>query len=73
MADLQAEVQAAAGELVAAGTETGLQVAVLRHGGVLADVVSGVADAQTAKPVSPGTLFYAASTAKGVEIGRAHV
>ena len=37
MADLQAEVQAAAGELVAAGTETGLQVAVLRHGRVLAD------------------------------------
>jgi hypothetical protein len=47
MADLQAEVQAAAGELVAAGTETGLQVAVLRHGRVLADVVSGVADPQT--------------------------
>ena len=73
MADLQAEVQAAAGELVAAGTETGLQVAVLRHGRVLADVVSGVADAQTAKPVSPGTLFYAASTAKGVAASLAHV
>ena len=56
----------AAGELVAAGTETGLQVAVLRHGRVLADVVSGVADPQTAQPVSHGTLFYAASTAKGV-------
>src|ERR1700741_1324173 len=73
MADLQAKVQAAAGELVAAGTETGLQVAVLRHGRVLADVVSGVADAQTAKPVSPGTLFYAASTAKGVAASLAHV
>ena len=47
MADLQAKVQAAAGELVAAGTETGLQVAVLRHGRVLADVVSGGADPQT--------------------------
>src|SRR6201997_4519667 len=73
MADLQAKVQAAAGELVAAGTETGLQVAVLRHGRVLADVVSGVADPQTAKPVSPGTLFYAASTAKGVAASLAHV
>jgi CubicO group peptidase (beta-lactamase class C family) len=73
MADLQAEVQAAAGELVAAGTETGLQVAVLRHGRVLADVVSGVEDPQTAKPVSPGTLFYAASTAKGVAASLAHV
>jgi CubicO group peptidase (beta-lactamase class C family) len=73
MADLQAEVQAAAGELVAAGTETGLQVAVLRHGRVLADVVSGVADPQTAKPVRHGTLFYAASAAKGVAASLAHV
>jgi CubicO group peptidase (beta-lactamase class C family) len=73
MADLQAEVQAAAGELVAAGTETGLQVAVLRHGRVLADVVSGVADPQTAQPVTPGTLFYAASAAKGVAASLAHV
>ena len=77
MADLQAEVQAdvqaAADEMVAAGTETGLQVVVLRHGRVLADVVSGVEDPETAKPVSPGTLFYAASTAKGVAASLAHV
>src|SRR6476661_10438585 len=73
MADLQAKVQAAAGEMVATGTETGLQIAVLRHGRVLADVVSGVADPQTAQPVSPGTLFYAASTAKGVAASLAHV
>jgi CubicO group peptidase (beta-lactamase class C family) len=73
MADLQAEVQAAAGEMVAAGTETGLQVAVHRHGLVVADVVSGVVDPQTAEPVSPGTLFYAASTAKGVAASLAHV
>jgi hypothetical protein len=37
MADLQAEVQAAADEMVAAGTETGLQVAVHRHGLVVAE------------------------------------
>src|SRR5690348_13881221 len=72
-AEVQAEVQAAADEMVAAGTETGLQVAVLRHGRVLADVVSGAADPETAKPVSPGTLFYAASTAKGVAASLAHV
>ena len=72
MADLQAEVQAAADEMVAAGTETGLQVAVHRHGRVVADVVSGVADPDTAAPVSPGTLFYAASTAKGVAASLAH-
>ena len=73
MADLQAELQAAAGEMVAAGTETGLQVAVHRRGLVVADVVSGVVDLETAKPVSPGTLFYAASTAKGVAASLAHV
>jgi CubicO group peptidase (beta-lactamase class C family) len=73
MADLQAEVQAAADEMVAAGTETGLQVAVHRHGLVVADVVSGVEDARTATPVTPGTLFYAASAAKGVAASLAHV
>ena len=73
MADLQAEVQAAAGEMVDAGTETGLQVAVLQHGRVVAEVVSGVEDPQTGAPVIPGTLFYAASTAKGVAASLAHV
>ena len=72
MTDLQAEVQAAADEMVAAGTETGLQIAVHRYGRVVADVVSGVADAGTAAPVSHGTLFYAASTAKGVAASLAH-
>ena len=72
MADLQAEIQAAADDLVAAGTETGLQIAVHRYGLVVADVVSGVADAGTATPVSHGTLFYAASTAKGVAASLAH-
>jgi CubicO group peptidase (beta-lactamase class C family) len=72
MADLQAEVQAAADEMVAAGTETGLQIAVHRHGRVVADVVSGGAEAGTAAPVGHGTLFYAASTAKGVAASLAH-
>ena len=73
MADLQAEIQAAAGEMVAAGTETGLQIAVHRHGRVVADVVSGIEDPGTGTPVTPGTLFYAASTAKGVAASLAHV
>ena len=73
MADLQAEIQAAAGEMVAAGTETGLQVAVHRHGRVVADVVSGAEDRGTGTPVTPGTLFYAASAAKGVAASLAHV
>src|SRR6201995_5111041 len=72
MADLQGEVQAAADEMVAAGTETGLQIAVHRYGRVVADVVSGAPDAGTAAPVSHATLFYAASTAKGVAASLAH-
>ncbi len=71
MADLQAEVQAAADEMVAAGTETGLQIAVHRHGRVVADVVSGVDDPAGA-PVRYDTLFYAASAAKGVAASLAH-
>ena len=73
MADLQAEIQAAADEMVASGAETGLQIAVHQHGHVIADVVSGVADPRTGAEVSPGTLFYAASTAKGVAASLAHV
>src|SRR4029078_4815078 len=52
---------------------TALQSAMFGHGRVLADVASGVAAPQTAKPVSPGTLFYAASAAKGVAAALAHV
>ena len=73
MADLQAEIQAAADEMVASGPETGLQIAVRRHGHVVADVVSGVADPRTGAGVRPGTLFYAASAAKGVASSLAHV
>ena len=73
MADLAAEIQAAADQMVASGPETGLQIAVRRHGHVVADVVSGVADARTGADVRPGTLFYAASAAKGVASSLAHV
>jgi len=73
MADLQAEIQAAADEMVASGAETGLQIAVRQHGHVVADVVSGVADPRTGAGVRPGTLFYAASAAKGVAASLAHV
>ena len=73
MADVQAGIQAAADEMVASGTETGLQIAVRQHGHVVADVVSGVADPRTGAGVRPGTLFYAASAAKGVAASLAHV
>lgn len=73
MADLQTALQAAAGELVATGTETGLQIAVRRDGRLVADVVAGLADPRGGIPVGPGTLFFAASAVKGVAAALAHV
>jgi CubicO group peptidase (beta-lactamase class C family) len=73
MADLQAELQAVAEEMVATPAETGLQVAVHRYGRVIADVTAGVADPRSGAQVTPGTLFYAASTGKGVTASLAHV
>ena len=59
--------------MVASGAEIGLQVAVLRNGRVAAEAVSGVADPRTGAAVRADTLFYAASTAKGVAASLAHV
>jgi CubicO group peptidase (beta-lactamase class C family) len=69
----QAEVQAAADELVAAGAELGLQVAAIHEGRTVVDVVSGVSDTLTGAAVARDTLFYAASTAKAVASTLAHV
>src|SRR5690606_6713967 len=71
--DLQQQVQATADHLVADGGEVGLQVAVVHRGRTVVDVVSGWADARRRVPVSPGTLFFAASTAKGIASAVAHV
>jgi CubicO group peptidase (beta-lactamase class C family) len=73
MADLQERLQAAADEMVAAGTETGLQIAVRRHGRVVADVTAGLADPPSGTKVESGTLFFAASAVKGVAASLAHV
>ncbi len=70
---LQDQIQAATDELVAGGGEIGLQVAVTRHGELVAEAVSGVADPADARPVTPATLFFAASAAKGVASTVAHV
>ncbi|MDR0358188.1 MAG: beta-lactamase family protein [bacterium] len=69
----QSEVQAVADELVASGAETGLQVAAIHEGRTVVDVVSGMSDAPTGAAVAVDTLFYAASTAKGVASTLAHV
>jgi CubicO group peptidase (beta-lactamase class C family) len=71
--DVQARVQAAIDRMVRGGAEVGLQVAVVRHGRVVVDAVSGTRDAGRESPVAPDTLFYAASTAKGVASAVAHV
>ncbi|WP_433463008.1 serine hydrolase domain-containing protein [Spirillospora sp. CA-128828] len=66
-------VQAAVDEMVASGAEVGLQVSVIEHGRVVADAVGGVADTRRGPAVAPDTLFYSASTAKGVASALAHV
>jgi CubicO group peptidase (beta-lactamase class C family) len=71
--DVQERVQAAIDRRVARGEEVGLQVAVLHRGRVVVDAVSGTTDASRGLPVTPGTLFFAGSTAKGVASAVAHV
>ena len=53
--------------------EERLQVAVRRHGRLVADVAVGLADPQTGASVQSGTLFFVASAAKGVAAALAHV
>ena len=69
----QDRVQALMDKLVASGEEIGLQVAVIHNGRVVVDAVSGVADPRTGAAVTGDTLFYAASTAKGVASTVVHV
>ena len=70
---LQQQVQAVIDELAAADGEIGLQVAVLHRGRTVVDAVAGTADERTGEPVTPGTLFFAASAAKGVASSVVHV
>src|SRR6478752_745857 len=60
-------------ELIATGVEVGLQVVVIRDGDTVVDAAVGVADPGTGTPVTADTLFWAASTAKGVTSSLAHV
>ncbi|RAY12936.1 serine hydrolase [Actinomadura craniellae] len=70
---LQHRVQGVLDELVATGAETGLQVAVHHRGHRVVDVVAGVADGTTGRPVTSQTLFFSFSTAKGVAALIAHL
>jgi CubicO group peptidase (beta-lactamase class C family) len=71
--DLAPAIDAVLDAAVASGHELGIQVAVIRHGRTLVDAVRGVADPVTGTAVDSGTLFWAASTAKGVASAVAHV
>ena len=68
-------VQAVLDERVASGAEVGVQVAVVAGGELVVDAVSGLTDPRPGHgdAVTPGTLFFAASTAKGIASAVAHV
>ena len=72
-AHLALAVDALLDELVGSGLELGLQVAVIRHGHTLVDAARGVAEPRSGALVDSDTLFWAASTAKGVATTVAHV
>jgi CubicO group peptidase (beta-lactamase class C family) len=71
--ELQRLTQDAIDRAVRSGAEVGLQVAVLRHGRLVVDACAGRSDANDTRAVGPDTLFWAASTAKGVAAAVAHV
>jgi CubicO group peptidase (beta-lactamase class C family) len=73
MTDLQKQVQAVIDGLVESGSENGVQAAVYRRSELMVDAVAGVADHESGRPVESDTLFYAASTVKGVTSTVVHV
>jgi CubicO group peptidase (beta-lactamase class C family) len=73
MSELQKQVQDVIDGLVESGAENGVQAAVYRRGELIVDAVAGVADPVSGRPVSSDTLFYAASTVKGVTSTVVHV
>jgi CubicO group peptidase (beta-lactamase class C family) len=64
MSELQQQIQKTIDELVDAGAERGVQVAVYRDGEQVVDAVAGVADPATGAPVTPATVFYNYSVGK---------
>src|ERR1700754_3151369 len=73
MSDLAKQVQLALEEMVGAGAENGLQAAVYHRGELVVDAVAGAADPATGAPVTSDTVFFAASTAKGVAATVVHM
>jgi CubicO group peptidase (beta-lactamase class C family) len=73
VSEAQKHVQSAIGQLVDAGTERGLQVAVYRGADLVIDAVAGVADAEGGRPVTPDTPFYNFSVGKGAASTVVHI
>jgi len=66
-------VQTAIDQLVDAGAERGLQVAVYRGPDLVVDAVAGIADPHSGRPVTPDTPFYNFSVVKAAAATVVHV
>ncbi|WP_280402140.1 serine hydrolase domain-containing protein [Nocardia carnea] len=66
-------IQSAIDEFVDTGAETGLQVAVYRHGVLVADAVAGIADTASERRVTPDTPFFSFSSGKTMTSLIAHM
>ena len=73
VSEVQKQVQEAINQLVDAGTERGLQVAVYRGPDLVVDAVAGIADPESGRPVTPDTPFYNFSVGNGAASTVAHV
>lgn len=71
--DLQRQVQETIDDQIESGAETGVQVAVYRHGEQVVDAVAGIADPETGRPVASDTPIYCYSVGKGATATVAHV
>jgi len=71
--DAQKQVQTAIDQLVDAGAERGLQVAVYRGPDLVVDAVAGIADPHSGRPVTPDTPFYNFSVVKAAAATVVHV
>lgn len=69
----QQRIRDAVAELVDTGAEAGLQVAVYRHGVLVADAVAGIADRATGRRVTPETPFFSFSAGKTMTSLIAHL
>jgi CubicO group peptidase (beta-lactamase class C family) len=73
MSGAQKQVQDAIDQLVDAGTERGMQVAVYRGADLVVDAVAGIADPASGRRVTSVTPFYNFSIGKGAASTVAHV